>query len=129
MIIKPWKKSYELMKLEALLRRLSKIHPKRQLVEKDYAIKSAGYRGEQSLDYFLSFLPEKNYMIFHNLRLKCNDNYFQIDILLVSPRFILIIETKNISGTLEFDHLNKQLIRTINDSINVYPDPVQQVKI
>ncbi len=129
LIIKTWKKSIELMKLEALLRRLSKSHPKRQLVEKDYAIKSAGFRGELSLDYPLGFLPEKDYLIFHNIRLKYKDNYFQIDTLLVSPKFILIIESKNISGILEFDHLNKQLIRTINDSINVYPDPVQQVKM
>ncbi|WP_209794415.1 nuclease-related domain-containing protein [Cytobacillus luteolus] len=129
MIIKTWKKSIELLKLEALLRRLSKSHPKRQLVEKDYAIKSAGFRGELSLDYPLGFLPEKDYLIFHNIRLKFNDNYFQIDTLLISPKFILILESKNISGILEFDHLNKQLIRTFNDSINVYPDPVQQVKL
>lgn len=121
-------KSIELKKFEALLRRLDVSHPKRHLVDKDYSIKLVGYKGEQSLDYHLSFLPPKEYTLLHNLRFKHNDFYFQMDTVLISPSFILIIESKNISGTLEFDYKNKQLIRKQNDDINVFMDPVQQVK-
>ncbi|MGM0874072.1 MAG: nuclease-related domain-containing protein [Bacillota bacterium] len=64
-------------------------------------------------------------------RFKVKDNkyYFQIDVLILSSRFILIIEVKNIIGTLIFDQTyNHQLIRVINGEEEGFQDPINQVK-
>ncbi|SFC53016.1 Nuclease-related domain-containing protein [Bacillus sp. OV322] len=114
-------------KLEALLRRLPQGHAKRQDIADELAKRQAGFRGEQSLDYHLSFLP-KDYCILHDLRLSDQDRFFQIDTLIITPSFILILEVKNFSGTLFFDTAFHQLIRTLNGKEEAFPDPVLQVK-
>ncbi len=88
----------------------------------------AGYRGERSLDFPLSFLTEQKYHIFHDLRLYDGTHYFQIDCLLLSSKFMIIIEVKNITGTLIFDSIFNQLIR-INDNKDetAFSSPVVQV--
>ncbi len=58
----------KIRQIEALLRRLPPHHPKIPLIEKDLIKRRAGYRGEKSVDYHLSFLPDE-YLIFHGLRL------------------------------------------------------------
>ncbi|MDM5340322.1 nuclease-related domain-containing protein [Fictibacillus enclensis] len=113
-------------KLEALLRRLPTEHVKRREIEEQLARRMAGYRGEQSLDYYLGFLT--NYFILHDLRLPDRDHHFQLDTLLISPYFILILEVKNISGTLIFDDHFKQLIRVTPEKEEGFPDPILQVE-
>lgn len=88
----------------------------------------AGYRGEQSLDYYLGFLSKKRYLIFHDLRLSNSLHFFQIDTLILSPFFILLIEVKNVTGTLYFDNIFHQLIRTVNGKEEGFPNPLLQVK-
>ncbi|WP_052343803.1 hypothetical protein [Bacillus massiliigorillae] len=57
MILK--ERTYPLLatKYEALLRRLPDKHPKKKIIENELGKIIAGYRGEKSLDYYLSFLP------------------------------------------------------------------------
>jgi hypothetical protein len=100
----------------------------REEIEADYKRRRAGYRGEQSLEYHLSFLAEEEYFIFHDLRLPLNNSFFQIDTLLVTPHYALIIEAKNIAGTLLFDTTFNQLIRTFQDKEEGFKDPISQVK-
>ncbi|HEU5141363.1 MAG TPA: nuclease-related domain-containing protein, partial [Bacillales bacterium] len=128
MIKKERKIPLTIRKRTALLRRLPPSHPKRPQIEKQLAKYNAGYRGERSIEYYLSFLPEKQYHIFHDLRLTSGDHFFQLDTLLVSPSFILILEVKNISGTLHFDNTFHQLIRTIEDRKEGFNDPLLQVE-
>ncbi|RFU60027.1 nuclease-related domain-containing protein [Bacillus sp. V59.32b] len=98
MIIKERKKPLKIQKLEALLRRLPSNHPKRQKISEELAKSLAGYYGEQSLDHYLSDLSESEYFILHDLRLSDkNERFFQLDSLLISSRFFLILEVKNIS--------------------------------
>jgi len=111
----------------ALLERLPKHHPKRAIVETDYARQLAGYRGEKNLRYFLSFLPDYEYQIFFDLRLNIQNVDFQIDCFILSPRFSLIIESKNIAGTLIFDSRSEQCIRTYNGKEEGFPNPILQV--
>ncbi|MDM5228696.1 nuclease-related domain-containing protein [Cytobacillus sp. NJ13] len=113
---------------EALIRRISAAHPQRSTIEGDLAKRKAGYRGEQSLDYYLSQLPAKEFTILHDLRLYNGSTYFQIDTLILSPYFALIIEVKNILGTLLFDETFNQLIRTRNEKEEGFPNPLIQVK-
>jgi hypothetical protein len=87
---------------EALLRRLLKNDPRRPEIEKDIRIQMKGYYGEKNFSYYLSFLPEEKYDIFQGLRLK-DKKEFQMDVLILSQNFILIVEVKNISGTIKIN--------------------------
>ncbi|WP_209124995.1 nuclease-related domain-containing protein [Alkalihalobacillus sp. BA299] len=104
-------------------------HPKRGKIAEEVAKSIAGYNGEKSIDFHLSFLDKQKYIILHDIRISDNEGrYFQIDTLLLSTNFILIIEVKNISGTLFFDENFHQLIRLINDKEEAFPDPLLQVR-
>ncbi|MCP3740451.1 nuclease-related domain-containing protein [Rossellomorea sp. BNER] len=116
-----------IQKLEALQRRLPPSHPKVQQIKEDYLKAMAGYRGEQSIDYYLSLLNTKKYTIFHDIRLPFKDTFFQIDTIIMTPYYILLLEVKNISGTLYFDEKFQQLIRTVNGKEEAFPDPLTQV--
>jgi hypothetical protein len=72
-------------------------------IKGDLAKSFAGYRGENSIDYPLSSLPDKKYFIFHDLRLPYKNQFFQIDTLLASTKHFVILEVKNIAGTVYFD--------------------------
>jgi hypothetical protein len=90
-------------------------HRKYQEIERDLAKRWAGYWGEIALANYVKELPQDKYLIFHDLQLQFNGIHFQIDTLLLSQNYILIIEAKNIIGTLVFDNVFKQLIRTNPD--------------
>jgi hypothetical protein len=111
----------------ALLKRMPKNHPVRPIVEKDLRLWLKGYYGERNVAYHLSFLPEDEYYIFHGLRLK-DKKFFQMDVLLISSKFALIIEVKNISGTLKFKKGSNLMTRELNNLEEGMDNPIQQVK-
>ncbi|WP_338751919.1 nuclease-related domain-containing protein [Bacillus sp. FJAT-52991] len=112
--------------LEALARNLPEHHAKQLIIEDELAKSRAGHRGEQSIDYHLSFFPD-DHLILHNVRLASGDHFFQIDTLIICPNMIVILEVKNIAGTLFFDEAFHQLIRTIEEKEEAFPDPILQV--
>ncbi|WP_332692045.1 nuclease-related domain-containing protein [Halalkalibacter lacteus] len=128
MIIKKREIPLHIKKLQALLRRTPPNHPKIPAIKETLAKRLAGYRGENSIDYPLSFLPEHRYFIIHDLRLLHNIYYFQIDSLVISQNFILLLEVKNIAGTLFFDPSFNQLIRTLDEKEDRFPDPLIQTQ-
>jgi hypothetical protein len=127
LIVKRRKVPLTIRKLRALTRRLSPNHPKIPLIIKDLKKREAGYKGECSIDFPLSFLQSKSYFIFHDLRLQDQSRFFQMDTLLVSKKFALIIEVKNIAGSIYFDPHFNQLIRTKDGKETAFPDPIVQV--
>lgn len=118
-----------LRKYEALMNRIIPNHPKLPLIEQDYKTWRAGYKGELQTDYRLSFLPEKGFHLFRDLRLADGDWYFQIDTLILTLRYILLIETKNHKGTLFFDKDSEQMIQTKDEKEKSYDHPLIQVKM
>ncbi|MGG0153142.1 nuclease-related domain-containing protein [Bacillus mycoides] len=129
MIVKERKMPVYLLQLDALLRRLPTHHPKRNMVAENLAKFMAGYKGEQAIEYPLSFLSETEYSILHDIRLFDQKHYFQIDTLIVSSCFLLFLEIKNILGTLIFDAKFNQLIRMADGiSEEGFPDPILQMK-
>ncbi|WP_372508755.1 nuclease-related domain-containing protein [Pseudalkalibacillus decolorationis] len=82
MIIKHRTKPTSIRKLEALQRRIPRDHPRRPFIDEGCAINKAGYKGELALNFPLKFLPQKDYLILHDLRLQNKTAYFQIDCLL-----------------------------------------------
>ncbi|MCA0986761.1 nuclease-related domain-containing protein [Guptibacillus algicola] len=119
-----------LLKLTALMKRLPSHHPIVEEVRELVAIHKAGFNGERALDFPLSLVKSKDHTVYHDIRISNISSYFQMDSLVVTPSYLLIIEVKNISGTLLFDPIFNQLIRTSknNDVEEAFPDPLTQVR-
>lgn len=129
MILKELTIPYNLILLEILKRRLIHSHFKHPDLERDLARRWAGYWGEITLANYVKELPQDQYSIFHDLELQLNGIHFQIDTLLISQNYILIIEVKNILGTLVFDSVFNQLIRLKDDGTEeTFEDPRVQAK-
>ncbi|TMU83607.1 NERD domain-containing protein [Bacillus sp. BHET2] len=114
--------------LQALLRRLPQNHPKQHLISDELGKRMAGYKGETALDYTFSFLDPKTHFILHDLRIPFKDSFFQIDTLIITTKFILIIEVKYLAGVAYFDPVFNQLIQTKDGSEIALPDPTLQIK-
>lgn len=128
MIVKDRSYPIRLRMYEALFNRLIENCIKLSEIKEDYKGWRAGYKGELNTDYRLSFLPEKDYWILRDLRLKDDIWHFQIDTLLITLRYILLIETKNYSGILYFEKDSEQMIQTKQEKEKAYDNPVLQVK-
>lgn len=128
MICKELKIPIIIEKSQALLWRLPLNHLKIPIIEKDLMKRKAGYNGEATVYYHLSFLKDKKYKIFYDIRIPLFSQHFQIDFLVLTPFYILIIEVKNISGTVTIDPLIRQLTRTYKGLTEGFPDPVSQVQ-
>jgi hypothetical protein len=120
-----------ILQLQAAKRRLLKSNPKRALIEQDLQRRLAGLWGEKEVDKRLKRLDQEKYSIICDLRLPNGDGtYFQIDTLVLSTCFILIIEAKNIAGSLYFDLTTHQFYR-IKDTgeKESFSDPVSQGRL
>lgn len=119
----------EIMILEAIVRRFPPDDFKKAEFEKKLYRKRAGYKGEKTLDYFLEQVDHSQMVILHDLRIPINGTHFQIDTLIITPYFLLIIDSKNYAGTLIFLPEFNQLIRIQNEIEEVFADPILQTKI
>ncbi|WP_394138199.1 nuclease-related domain-containing protein [Cytobacillus oceanisediminis] len=117
------------LKLEALLKRIAENHPAREKITSEYKKRTAGYKGEEKLSYYLSFLDQKEFWIFHDIRLTNGTYFFQIDALLLTKKFALILEVKNWTGTIIFDPHFHQLIRIQNNKEEGFHDPISQAAL
>ncbi|WP_080844066.1 nuclease-related domain-containing protein [Cytobacillus gottheilii] len=114
-------------KIQSSLDRVIMPSEKRAILEGELKSRLAGYYGEKAIDYYLRKLPENENYILHSLRLQMKSDYFQIDTLLLTDKYALIIEVKNLAGELFFDVNSKQLIQTTADGeVKGYQNPVQQ---
>ncbi|MGE7664348.1 NERD domain-containing protein [Ureibacillus composti] len=115
MILKPFEPYPMTAALTALTKRL---HPSHEIYSKllvELNKQEAGEYGEQHVLSMLagSQLPEQTYLL-HNVALKSKVES-QIDILVLSPSWCLILEVKNIKGRLSFNDNPRQLIRKGDD--------------
>lgn len=86
----------------------------------------AGYWGEKRLDEFIDGIPYFPFYILRDLSLNVSGVLFQIDTLILSPFFAVILESKNIAGNLLFDTSFSQLIRTSDSKEEAFDDPILQ---
>ncbi|WP_419393408.1 nuclease-related domain-containing protein [Cytobacillus praedii] len=128
MIVKELSKPSSILKLEALMRRISADHAKYTEMKEDLRKRQAGYNGERAICYYLDFLSEKDYFVFHDLRLPSRKHHFQIDYLVLSSHLALILECKNFYGTLLLEDSFNQLIRTANDKEEGFQNPLVQAR-
>lgn len=128
-ILKGFEPSNLTLGLTALKKRLNQRCEKFPIIVDELNKHEAGEHGEQ---YLLSLfemnrLPE-NTVILHNVAFTSNVQT-QIDILIISPCWCLILEVKNIRGVLSFNSNPKQLIRIKEDGTEeVFGSPEVQLK-
>ncbi|MFT8390465.1 MAG: NERD domain-containing protein [Sporolactobacillus sp.] len=125
MFVKPVTVPYHLLQYEACLRRLppGSAFKTLSLQAKNYR---AGFKGEQMLEPLLNDLPRKDYYVFHDLRLSNRFFCFQIDYLILTLSFFLILEVKNIAGICALDFNSHTLKRKLEDHFDSYDDPTIQ---
>ncbi|MEN0644993.1 nuclease-related domain-containing protein [Alkalicoccobacillus gibsonii] len=117
----PWK----LQQLRAIERRMPTVPAK---LKEDLNLYESGYRGEQNLDYHLSFLQGEDFEVLHDLRLRGeNGFYFQIDCLVVTQHVLVIVEVKNMVGRFQFRDESGQMVRVWRGEEVVMPNPLNQI--
>jgi hypothetical protein len=116
-----------ILKLHAILQRLPVKHEKVIIMRNDLSKYRAGYNGEKSIDFYLQFLSNEPYYILHDVRISINNYYFQIDTLILTKKYILILEIKNLAGVIDFDGDFNQTVQTKNGLQRAFPDPLFQI--
>ncbi|MFJ7825490.1 nuclease-related domain-containing protein [Psychrobacillus sp. NPDC096623] len=113
MIVKPYTQTLYMEALISLNKRLHKSHPKYLSLREELHRNIAGNIGEEAVMNFLEKvnLPYKFYA-FHNISLY-GESLIQMDILLISQYYAVILEVKNIQGEIEFKSHPFQLSRTL----------------
>lgn len=127
MIVKERDFPANLLYLQAIERRLENDHPSMPRVKELIAKQKKGYKGESAIDYPLSILPDQDYRILHSVSLQFQNQNFHIDTLLLSNKFISLLEVKNMGGTIHFDRKFNQLTQTYMGNVKYYQCPIIQV--
>jgi Nuclease-related domain. len=128
MYSKPLELPFHILQYQVCLNRIDDKHPACDSLNSRYNKAMSGFHGEELITYYLNTLPEKDYLLFHNLRLEVHTQIFQIDWLILTQRFFHILEIKHIKGKLIFDRDHSQLLREIDGQIDVFDDPVLQAE-
>ncbi|WP_188207512.1 nuclease-related domain-containing protein [Alkalibacillus aidingensis] len=128
MILKDHDKPIKLWKYESINSRIVHGHTNQLPIQDAVRIIRAGDRGERSLDYYVNLIDHERTCCIHDLRLPWRDYYFQMDTLLLNPAWMLIVEVKNMVGDIYFNQDTKQMLRTIEDYTEPFPDPLLQVQ-
>ncbi|WP_342568188.1 nuclease-related domain-containing protein [Psychrobacillus sp. FSL K6-4046] len=89
----------------------------------------AGYAGENFVDNFLKQIAfSKHYAILKDLHLPISDSgYLQLDTIILTPKYLAILEIKNIRGKISFQRNPDQLIREVDGEITAFKCPEQQI--
>jgi hypothetical protein len=114
-------------KLTAILERLPEKHERIIIMRNDLSKYRAGYNGEKSIDFYLQFLSNEHFYILHDVRIPINNHFFQIDTLILTKKYILILEIKNLAGVIDFDGEFNQAVQTKNGQLRAFPDPLFQI--
>lgn len=129
MIVKKGEESRAVSQMDALLRRLPEGHSSYKRVYDDFIKARRGVTGEKEVAFPLSFIKKENGYLLYNLRIPDQNGAFQIDALLLTHTYILLLEVKNWYGTIVFAE-NGQVIRVGDDNREEgFPNPVRQAKL
>ena len=127
MIVKPFTPSSFTLGLEALLARIHPNHPQFTKLEQELKRQQAGDFGEKYIMNELQTLPN-NVRLLHNVVLP-TVLAIQIDILIITPNGIILLEVKNIKGNVLLKNNPRQLIRTSETGeITIFTHPEIQLE-
>lgn len=127
MILKHRKFPKDIEQLQTIEKRLLDHHPELPNVKEQLKYRLSGYKGELALNFPLTFLP-RHARIFHDLRLYDGTHFFQIDCLVLTDHYMVIIEAKNIGGELYYNQRFNYLRRKWTEGEQTFSDPVLQVR-
>ena len=115
--------------IKALLRRGILDDEQRRLLDDLLWKAERGYEGERRTDTFFADLQlnEPHFIVQGFEAMNQHGFTHQIDTIVVTNRFILILEVKNISGIITYDFKTNQLIRTWNNQRLALTDPFAQL--
>ena len=111
---------------EALLRRLPRKSTIRPKIEENLLKAWAGYHGECKADRQISTIDNPHIFTLNDLCIPVGKSFFQIDTLIFTKNFIMILEIKNIAGTMEFGSEFDQFSRTLKGEVTGFPNPISQ---
>lgn len=118
-----------LVGLPRLIARLPVNRSEKDEFEGLYQRVKIGFSGELKVDYFLESLGLPNSVrVLKNIELSVGeDSSFQIDTLIISAKYILLLEVKNIAGELTFESSPHQLVRNLKGQITKMDCPITQL--
>lgn len=95
----------------------------------NYTARLAGISGETRVDHvFNTYSFSMTHKIFNGISL-ISSNHFQIDTLFITPAYAVILEVKNIAGTLKVKTNPPQLVQTLdNGETKGFVSPITQVE-
>ncbi|WP_411953962.1 nuclease-related domain-containing protein [Alkalibacillus sp. S2W] len=124
----PLQKPLELLQLEVLIKRYRKRDQCYAQIQDQYHRELAGYLGEKALQYYFSLLRYKPVLTLFGLRAKAFTHYFQIDALLITRQFLLIVESKHTKGVIT-ENDAKQMIQHADGNTKSLQHPLHQADI
>lgn len=112
---------------KCLLRRLPKTHDQYSTFQEEFSRLDAGIAGEQRVAREMSDIPY-NYIWLNNYQcLSPQNTPHQIDFILLSPHFAVVLEVKNITGNLYFQPESKEFYRVrIDGQLDYFRSPFDQ---
>lgn len=115
--------------LQAALSRIDPTHEKYTLLNNLYSSRMAGYRGEKRIDrVFQNYAFPMRHKIINGLSLTSSTD-FQIDSLFITPSYAVVLECKNLAGSIKVKNNPPQLIQTLdNGRIRAFESPITQVQ-
>src|SRR5699024_2121535 len=117
------------VQLVSLSRSMLKNNSSYERVHSDLRRMRRGMRGEKEVLFPLRCIKQDSQQLLQKLRMPDQNGAFEIDTLLVTPHYILILEIKNWYGTIIFGE-NGQVIRVGDDGMEEgFPNPLHQVKL
>lgn len=115
-----------------LIARLPPTHPKIKLLEDELYRREAGYSGETNVDAFIKRTNfSKQPKVFTNVHLKVSPTFsFEIDTLIITNHYVLIIEVKNLKGVVQFVENPPHLRRTLDTGeVTIMDCPICQIEM
>ena len=127
LIVKPFAPTPLTLGLEALIARLNPEHQEFQKIQQELNRQQAGDFGEE---YIMNELKkiDADFQLLHNVTLP-SALAMQIDILVITPSGIIVLEVKNIKGHVYLKNYPRQLIRTTQTGeVSVFTHPEIQLE-
>ncbi|MFJ5769555.1 nuclease-related domain-containing protein [Psychrobacillus sp. NPDC093180] len=127
MIAKNYSASLYAEALQALYKRTPKNHLKFSKIQEEYYQIAAGNIGEEAVMKVIEQLDlPYNFYIFHDVLLD-SETLFQMDILIITQYYAIILEVKNIKGEITFT--DQQMIRTLaTKETHAFDNPFLQLE-
>ncbi|KAA0965464.1 NERD domain-containing protein [Sporosarcina sp. ANT_H38] len=118
MIIKTREKSDSIVALHSILRRIPSKLISHELILNQLSPLEAGFSGEMKVDWYLKELNlSSNFFILQDLIIPRLHSTLQLDTVLVTPKFICILEIKNMTGEFYFDSEEYQFYRIKKEGV------------